>query len=149
MREDAGLIFPAICGALLWGVRTCAYCSSRGFRTYALTPGLPRASQRIPVCAREGETKTIETMGVGSTALAANLPQLQNLIRRDPDSYREEFAQQLRHFESSLQIFLLNPAADAKDFGELTNFMSHVRVSSPSPTPRPCALWASSNLSIG
>lgn len=58
--------------------------------------------------------------------LGTNLPQLQNLIKRDPDSYREEFLQQLRHFESALQIFLLNPAADALEFGELVNFMSHV-----------------------
>lgn len=65
-------------------------------------------------------------MGPHNNQLGSNLPQLQNLIKRDPESYHEEFIQQLRHFESSLQIFLLNPAADAAEFGELVTFMSHV-----------------------
>eukprot|EP00123_Amoebidium_parasiticum_P010986 comp20446_c0_seq1/m.26000 comp20446_c0_seq1/g.26000 ORF comp20446_c0_seq1/g.26000 comp20446_c0_seq1/m.26000 type:complete len:691 (-) comp20446_c0_seq1:81-2153(-) len=58
--------------------------------------------------------------------LPTNLPQLQNLIKRDKESYTEEFLQQLRHFESSLQIFQLNPQSESKEFGELINFLSHV-----------------------
>ena len=34
-----------------------------------------------------------------SKPLSSNLPQLQNLIKRDPESYKEEFQQQLRHFQ--------------------------------------------------
>lgn len=67
-------------------------------------------------------------MGKRSRAefLAANLPQLQNLIKRDPRSYRDEFLQQWRHYESELAIFRLKPDSDAKQFGELVTFISHV-----------------------
>jgi len=41
--------------------------------------------------------------------LPNNLPQLQNLIKRDPESYKEEFQQQCRFFDSTLQVFELNP----------------------------------------
>ena len=41
--------------------------------------------------------------------LPNNLPQLQNLIKRDADSYKEEFHQQLRHFNSTLAVFELSP----------------------------------------
>eukprot|EP00124_Ichthyophonus_hoferi_P000268 Ihof_evm24s9 gene=Ihof_evmTU24s9 len=58
-------------------------------------------------------------------SLPTNLPQLQNLIKRDKESYTEEFLQQLRHFESNLQIFQMNPQAESKDFGELVSFLSH------------------------
>ncbi|KAJ3186370.1 Protein SDA1 [Gaertneriomyces sp. JEL0708] len=58
--------------------------------------------------------------------LACNLPQLQNLIKRDPQSYRDEFLQQWRHYESALAIFRLKPESDAKEFGELITFISHV-----------------------
>ncbi|KAJ2712837.1 Severe Depolymerization of Actin [Coemansia spiralis] len=61
-----------------------------------------------------------------STNLLSNLPQLQNLIKRDPQSYVEEFNQQLHHFEASLAIFELKPDEEAKEFGELINFLSQV-----------------------
>ena len=41
--------------------------------------------------------------------LPNNLPQLQNLIKRDSESYKEEFQQQLRHFTSTLAVFELSP----------------------------------------
>ncbi|KAF8306246.1 actin cytoskeleton organization and cell cycle progression protein [Clavulina sp. PMI_390] len=71
-------------------------------------------------------------MGKKKTArgalLAANLPQLQNLIKRDPEGYREEFLQQLNHFESIRRIFELKPEDedDAKRFRELIGFLSQV-----------------------
>jgi protein SDA1 len=58
--------------------------------------------------------------------LPTNLPQLQNLIKRDPPSYREEFMQQWRHYESSLAIFQLKPDAEAKEFQDLVTFLAHV-----------------------
>ncbi|KAJ1735586.1 Severe Depolymerization of Actin [Coemansia biformis] len=61
-----------------------------------------------------------------STNLLSNLPQLQNLIKRDPQSYVEEFNQQLHHFEASLAIFELKPDEESKEFGELINFLSQV-----------------------
>ncbi|KAJ1954134.1 Severe Depolymerization of Actin, partial [Linderina pennispora] len=61
-----------------------------------------------------------------SANLLNNLPQLQNLIKRDPSSYREEFKQQLQHFEASLAIFELKPDEEAREFGEQINFLSQV-----------------------
>ncbi|KAJ2596223.1 Severe Depolymerization of Actin [Coemansia sp. RSA 1721] len=61
-----------------------------------------------------------------SANLLSNLPQLQNLIKRDPQSYQEEFNQQLHHFEASLAIFELKPDEEASDFGELIGFLSQV-----------------------
>lgn len=58
--------------------------------------------------------------------LPTNLPQLQNLIKRDPDSYREEFLQQFRHYESNLQIFKLDPSNANKTLGDLVMFISQV-----------------------
>ncbi|KAJ1918778.1 Severe Depolymerization of Actin [Mycoemilia scoparia] len=56
--------------------------------------------------------------------LALNLPQLQNLVKRDPVSYREEFLQQYRHFEASLAIFHLKPEEESKELGDLIGFLS-------------------------
>ena len=58
--------------------------------------------------------------------IALKLPQLQNLIKRDPLSYREEFVVQKRHFESELEIFKLRPTSDSERFTDLVTFMSHV-----------------------
>jgi protein SDA1 len=43
------------------------------------------------------------------TAITTKLPQLQNLIKRDPGGYIEEFLQQNRHFQSELAIVRLDP----------------------------------------
>lgn len=58
--------------------------------------------------------------------LPDNLPQLQNLIKRDSESYHEEFLQQLRHFENTLEVFQLNPQNHNKGLGELVMFMAQV-----------------------
>ncbi|KAJ2744366.1 Severe Depolymerization of Actin [Coemansia sp. BCRC 34301] len=71
-----------------------------------------------------------------SENLLNNLPQLQNLIKRDPHSYQEEFVQQLSHFEASLAIFELKPDEEAKDFGELINFLSQVAKCYPKKSTR-------------
>ncbi|RLN02687.1 hypothetical protein BBJ28_00016347 [Nothophytophthora sp. Chile5] len=54
------------------------------------------------------------------------LPQLQNMVKRDPSGYRSEFLMQLRHFESEYQLFLLQPAKESAHFGALVSFLSHV-----------------------
>jgi hypothetical protein len=56
----------------------------------------------------------------------SNLPQLQNLIKRDPVSYKEEFLQQWNHYNSIRQIFQINPADQASHFRELVTFISQV-----------------------
>ncbi|RIA84781.1 SDA1-domain-containing protein [Glomus cerebriforme] len=61
-----------------------------------------------------------------TTTLPNNLPQLQNLIKRDPLSYKRDFLQQYRHYESQLDIFKLKPDEEAADFGSLITFISQV-----------------------
>ena len=58
--------------------------------------------------------------------LPNNLPQLQNLIKRDPESYQEEFMQQYNHFLASLEIFLLRPDEFSKDLDEVLIFLAQV-----------------------
>ena len=58
--------------------------------------------------------------------LPNNLPQLQNLIKRDPESYKEEFLQQMRHFNSTLQVFELTPAEFNENLHELIMFLAQV-----------------------
>lgn len=65
-------------------------------------------------------------MGRG-VLLTSNLPQLQNLIKRDPAAYKEEFLQQWNHYNSIRQIFTINPDEQAHHFRELVSFISQVR----------------------
>lgn len=59
--------------------------------------------------------------------LPTNIILLQNVVRRDPESYHEEFLQQYSHYESLRDIFLMNPSADqGSDFGDLIGFVSAV-----------------------
>ena len=61
------------------------------------------------------------------SAPAPTLPQLQNLMKRDPDGYADEYAQRLRHFRSSLQLLEQKPSSsDGKELLPLLSFMSHV-----------------------
>ncbi|KAJ3324762.1 Protein SDA1 [Boothiomyces sp. JEL0866] len=66
-----------------------------------------------------------------SELLTSNLAQLQNLIKRDPKSYTEEFMTQYRHFESSMAIFNLKPDTEATAFGEQIMFISAVAICYP------------------
>jgi len=66
-------------------------------------------------------------MGRG-VLLTSNLPQLQNLIKRDPVAYKEEFLQQWNHYNSIRQIFKINPEEQAQHFKELVAFISQVRL---------------------
>lgn len=60
-----------------------------------------------------------------------DLAALQNLVKRDPEAYREEFELQRRHFDTQLQIFTLKPHADSDNFESLITFLSHVAPSYP------------------
>lgn len=64
-------------------------------------------------------------MGRG-VLLTSNLPQLQNLIKRDPVAYKEEFLQQWNHYNSIRQIFKINPEEQAQHFRELVSFIAQV-----------------------
>ncbi|KIJ99557.1 hypothetical protein K443DRAFT_679820 [Laccaria amethystina LaAM-08-1] len=72
-------------------------------------------------------------MGRG-VLLTSNLPQLQNLIKRDPISYKEEFLQQWNHYDSIRQIFKINPDEQAQHFKELVAFISQVATCYPKET---------------
>lgn len=59
--------------------------------------------------------------------LPTNIVLLQNVVRRDPESYHEEFLQQYSHYESLRDIFLMNPGSDdGTEFAELIGFVSAV-----------------------
>ncbi|KAL2780455.1 protein SDA1-like protein isoform 2 [Daubentonia madagascariensis] len=58
--------------------------------------------------------------------LPNNLPQLQNLIKRDPAAYIEEFLQQYNHYKSNVEIFKLQPNKPSKELAELVMFMAQI-----------------------
>ncbi|KAM9896854.1 hypothetical protein OXX79_007233 [Metschnikowia pulcherrima] len=59
--------------------------------------------------------------------LPTNIILLQNVVKRDPESYHEEFVQQYSHYESLRDIFLMNPSADqGTEFADLIGFVSAV-----------------------
>ncbi|XP_034565936.1 protein SDA1 homolog [Notolabrus celidotus] len=64
--------------------------------------------------------------GRQSNKLPNNLPQLQNLIKRDPQSYVEEFQQQYRHYQSNVQIFKLQPDKPNKELADLVMFLAQI-----------------------
>ena len=64
--------------------------------------------------------------GRQNNQLAHNLPQLQNLIKRDAESYEEEFQTQYRHFQSTLDVFKLTPNEFNEDLDELLMFLAQV-----------------------
>ncbi|XP_053109001.1 protein SDA1 homolog [Hemicordylus capensis] len=64
--------------------------------------------------------------GRNNNKLPSNLPQLQNLIKRDPPAYTEEFLQQYRHYQSNVEIFKLQPNKPSKKLAELVMFLAQV-----------------------
>uniref|UniRef100_A0A3Q3VUB1 Protein SDA1 n=1 Tax=Mola mola TaxID=94237 RepID=A0A3Q3VUB1_MOLML len=64
--------------------------------------------------------------GRQNNKLPNNLPQLQNLIKRDPQSYVDEFLQQYRHYQSNVQIFRLQPDKPNKELADLIMFLAQV-----------------------
>src|SRR5690349_9983753 len=62
----------------------------------------------------------------GAESVFHNPPQLHSLVKRDPESYRDDFLRQYRHYESARAIFSLRPSDEAKSFEELIIFISHV-----------------------
>ena len=60
------------------------------------------------------------------TSLTNNLPQLQNVIKRDGAGYKEEFIQQLQHYHALLRLFMVNPMQESVELQELVIFISQV-----------------------
>jgi protein SDA1 len=56
-----------------------------------------------------------------------DIAQLQNLCRRDPQGYKEDFLLQKGHFDSQLKIYLLKPSKNFEDFEKQIKFLAHVK----------------------
>ena len=56
----------------------------------------------------------------------ANLPQLQNLIKRDPESYEDEFGKQFDSYLQYMEVFKLNPSTKVNEFSDLAMFIAQV-----------------------
>ena len=50
----------------------------------------------------------------------------QGNIKRDPTGYGDEFQLQWRHYKACLQLFLLRPAQEGGEFGDLVGFIAQV-----------------------
>ena len=59
-------------------------------------------------------------------ASVERLAQLQNLVKRDPDTYGEEVALQHRNFLAELEILRLRPGAASESFRALVGFLAAV-----------------------
>lgn len=64
-----------------------------------------------------------------------SLPQLQNIMKRDPEAYVAEFEQQWSHFDSMLEVFKLKPQKPQGTFSEQVMFLAHVSPSFPGKGP--------------
>mmetsp|Transcript_65297 Transcript_65297/g.142229 ORF Transcript_65297/g.142229 Transcript_65297/m.142229 type:complete len:672 (+) Transcript_65297:103-2118(+) len=59
------------------------------------------------------------------------LPQLQSLMKKDPEAYAQEFDQQWAHFDSMMEMFKLKPQKPHPSFSEQVMFLAHVAPSFP------------------
>ncbi|GFO15983.1 protein sda1 homolog [Plakobranchus ocellatus] len=57
---------------------------------------------------------------------ASNLPHLQNLMKRDPISYKDEFWKQWQYFHSLMQTFQLQPSKYNEKLDEMITFLAQV-----------------------
>ena len=71
-----------------------------------------------------GQAKVLQAGGDDDVIFS--LPHLQNLIKRDPRGYEEEFSRRWRHFQSVLALQREQPSADAKEMVANVSFISHV-----------------------
>lgn len=51
---------------------------------------------------------------------------LQNNCKRDPESYRSEFALQWSHYQALMELFALKPNQKSPEFADMVHFLSHV-----------------------
>ena len=58
--------------------------------------------------------------------VTSSLPLLQDLIKRDPENYEDEYKTRLEHFEAQLAIFSLHPEESDREFHRLVIFLAQV-----------------------
>ncbi|KTW28977.1 hypothetical protein T552_01608 [Pneumocystis carinii B80] len=68
--------------------------------------------------------------------LPTNIPKLQNLIKKDPKSYKEDFFIQWRHYEAMRDIFIENTNEKSEDFLNLIIFISQMCSCFPKETEK-------------
>lgn len=72
-----------------------------------------------------------------AAVLPTNIILLQNVVKRDPQSYHEEFLQQYSHYESLRDIFLMSPSAhQGEEFADLIGFVTAVCSCYPKETAK-------------
>ncbi|KAL1745436.1 SDA1-domain-containing protein [Schizophyllum fasciatum] len=115
------------------GVRGGRGRGGRG-RGIVLHGSAGRMNHRFLRVAR-GSSRSLFSTSMGrGILLTANLPQLQNLIKRDPAAYKEEFLQQYTHYTAVRQIFAINPDEHAQHLRELVSFIAQVATCYPKET---------------
>eukprot|EP00392_Amoebophrya_sp_AT5.2_P001695 g1697.t1 len=73
-----------------------------------------------------GYSRRNRKAGNGNEGQNLTLSLLQDRIKRDALAYKSEFLAQVRHFESVLELLLLNPAKASKQFDEQVMFLAHL-----------------------
>ena len=127
-ETNQALCLKASCSS----VRTRSLCTFIGWSGRFLDLDKPfNRGIRILIVGDEGCDSTIK-MGKSKSNRGAllldNLPQLQGLIKRDKDSYKDEFIQQFNHYKSMLELFKLQPQNNLDNFNNLIGFISQVRL---------------------
>jgi len=93
----------------------------------AACTGRHQASQQAMAVAMTGAAADAS----GAAEKVMSLPQLQSLMKKDPEAYEVEFDQQWKHFVSMMEIFKLKPQKPNGSFGEQVMFLAHVSPSFP------------------
>ncbi len=70
-------------------------------------------------------SQTLSSSGT-KAPVTLNLPQLQNLCKRDPAGYKDDYKTQSLRFDAELKILLLDPGKENDTFVELMQFMAAV-----------------------
>ena len=58
----------------------------------------------------------------------SHLQRILERCKKDPESYKDDFLFQLKHFDSHLQIIKLKPNEDSKEFSTFVHFISSVSI---------------------
>lgn len=96
--------------------------------------GCGSANHHLRTTAWPPWTNSVSSEPMASTSGPTNLPALQNLIKRDPLGYEEEFLRRYRHFQSVLELHCQRPTTDSKELIANIGFVSAVRTPAKPPT---------------
>ena len=56
----------------------------------------------------------------------SSLPQLQGFIKKDPESYRDDFEKQFENYKELKELFKRDPKKKMSDFYDIVMFIAHV-----------------------